>query len=129
PMKARAQADANPEEDSFAAFLDGERKKLTKDREARKKKATDTFTAASIKEWLFPDAETHPTDAIAFHTREAVEALCGRAQVGAIAGALGNKLRQFRGRVFDVGERRLRLVKDGERAGAARWAIEELGHA
>ncbi len=121
PMKARAEADANPEEDSFAAFLGGMLRNLGDE--------GGSFTAASVREWLYPTDGIRPTDDTARDVREAVELLCGRAPQGAVASTLGLKLRKFRERVFEVGERRLRLVKSGARAGSARWAIEEVGSA
>jgi hypothetical protein len=120
-MKARAEADANPEEDSFAAFLGGMWRHLK----------AETFTAAGVREWLYPSDPTRvrPTDLVASDVREAVETLCGRAPVSAIMSALGVKLRRYRDRVFEIGKQRLRLVKAGEHAKTNRWAIEEFRRA
>jgi hypothetical protein len=123
PMRARAEADANPEEDAFAAFLRAMQRKLAADGHER-----DTFAAADVKEWLYPEL-SRPTDDLAREVREAVETLCGRAPPSAVSNVLGLKLRKYRDRVFEVGDTRLRLIKDGEHAKSARWAIREVGRA
>jgi hypothetical protein len=118
PMLARAESDDNPEEASFEAFLGGMYTHLDEG---------EAFTAASVREWLYPADGTRPTDDAARDVREAVELLCGRVPASGITGVLGVKLRRFRERVFEVGKRRIRLVKAGEHAGSARWAIDKVG--